>query len=104
MRISFKEDFGTEGPGGHFANVGIIRDVIQSHLMQVLSLFAMELPKSIAGPSAGNHVRDAKVAVLKAIRAVDPKDTVLGQYVSANGKPGFLDDDSIHSRDSAEFV
>jgi glucose-6-phosphate 1-dehydrogenase len=42
--ISFKEPFGTEGRGGYFDKYGIIRDVIQNHLLQVLSLVAMEPP------------------------------------------------------------
>lgn len=45
--ISFKEPFGTMGRGGYFDNSGIIRDVMQNHLMQILSLVAMEKPASI---------------------------------------------------------
>merc|ERR1712187_250809 len=104
VRITFKEPFGTEGRGGYFTKYGIIRDVIQNHLMQVLSLLAMEPPKSLVGPKAAAHVRDAKVAAVKAIRAIDPKDVVIGQYVSANGKPGYLDDDSINDKLEGQFV
>ncbi len=42
----FSENFGTEGRGGYFDQYGIIRDVIQNHLLQILSLFAMEPPVS----------------------------------------------------------
>merc|ERR1719399_2759195 len=63
--ITFKEDFGTEGRGGYFTNYGIIRDVIQNHLMQVLSILAMEPPPTLVGANAGNYIRDAKVKVLK---------------------------------------
>ena len=45
--ISFKEPFGTMGRGGYFDQSGIIRDVMQNHLMQILSLVAMEKPASI---------------------------------------------------------
>jgi glucose-6-phosphate 1-dehydrogenase len=45
--ISFKEPFGTMGRGGYFDQSGIIRDVMQNHLMQILSLVAMEKPASV---------------------------------------------------------
>ncbi len=44
VQISFKEPFGTEGRGGYFDEFGIIRDVMQNHLLQVLTLLAMERP------------------------------------------------------------
>lgn len=44
MQIIFSENFGTEGRGGYFDQYGIVRDVIQNHLLQILALFAMEPP------------------------------------------------------------
>ena len=44
LQVIFSENFGTEGRGGYFDQYGIIRDVIQNHLLQILSLFAMEPP------------------------------------------------------------
>ena len=44
VQVIFSENFGTEGRGGYFDQYGIIRDVIQNHLLQILSLFAMEPP------------------------------------------------------------
>ena len=55
--ITFKDPFGVRGAGAQFDQVGILRDVLQNHLLQVLSLVAMEQPAS----SAADHVRDAKV-------------------------------------------
>lgn len=49
VTITFKEDFGTEGRGGYFDNYGIIRDIMQNHLMQVLTLVAMEPPVTVSG-------------------------------------------------------
>ena len=43
-QVIFSENFGTEGRGGYFDQYGIIRDVIQNHLLQILALFAMEPP------------------------------------------------------------
>lgn len=45
--ITFKEPFGTQGRGGYFDEFGIIRDVMQNHLLQILSLVAMEKPATI---------------------------------------------------------
>jgi len=91
VQISFKEPFGTEGRGGYFDEFGIIRDVLQNHLLQVLTIIAMERPVSFAA----EDIRDEKVKVLRAIPPVTPDDTLLGQFVAADGKPGYLDDDTV---------
>lgn len=96
VQITFKEPFGTEGRGGYFDNIGIIRDVMQNHLMQVLSITAMERPVSLAP----EDIRDEKVKVLKCIDPVKIDNALLGQYSAANGKPGYLEDDSIQNKDS----
>lgn len=62
--LTFKETIGTEGRGGYFDQFGIIRDVIQNHLLQVFSLVAMEAPVKCIGPESGEKVRDAKVQLL----------------------------------------
>jgi glucose-6-phosphate 1-dehydrogenase len=94
VRISLKENFGTTGRGGYFTKYGIIRDVIQNHLLQMLTLIAMEKPSNIGG-----SIRDAKVAVLNAMQDFDPNEVILGQFTEGNGNPGFLDDDSIAASD-----
>lgn len=57
VQITFKEPFGTEGRGGYFNEFGIIRDVMQNHLLQVLTLVAMERPISFSA----EDIRDEKV-------------------------------------------
>jgi glucose-6-phosphate 1-dehydrogenase len=57
-----------------FVVKGIIRDVMQNHLLQVLSLVAMERPLS----TNPEHIRDEKVKVLKSMQPIDPNDCVLG--------------------------
>lgn len=93
VQISFKEAFGTEGRGGYFDLIGIVRDVMQNHLLQVLTLLTMERPVSF-DPEA---VRDEKVKVLKAFSELDHNDVLLGQYgKSEDGtKPGYLDDETV---------
>ncbi|KAJ6613424.1 glucose-6-P dehydrogenase [Mycena sp. CBHHK59/15] len=91
VQITFKEPFGTEGRGGYFDEFGMIRDVLQNHLLQVLSILTMERPVSFSA----EDIRDEKVKVLRSIPPIAREDTLLGQYVSANGKPGYLDDDTV---------
>lgn len=93
VQISFKEPFGTEGRGGYFDSIGIIRDVMQNHLLQVLSLIAMERPVSLSP----EDIRDEKVKVLKAIPPIVKENAVLGQYdKSEDGtKPSYLDDKTV---------
>jgi len=91
VQITFKEPFGTEGRGGYFDEFGIIRDVCQNHLLQTLSLLTMERPVSFSS----EDVRDEKVKVLRCIPSIAREDTLLGQYVGADGKPGYLEDDTV---------
>ncbi|KAJ6539365.1 glucose-6-P dehydrogenase [Mycena capillaripes] len=91
VQITFKEPFGTEGRGGYFDSSGIIRDVLQNHLLQVLSILTMERPVSFSA----EDIRDEKVKVLRSIPPITREDTLLGQYVGADGKPGYLEDDTV---------
>lgn len=93
VQITFKEDIGTAGRGGYFDEFGIIRDVMQNHLMQLLTLVAMERPVSLDA----EDVRDEKVKVLRCIKPITLEDTVLGQYTaSPDGKiVGYLDDKTV---------
>ncbi|XP_050332683.1 glucose-6-phosphate 1-dehydrogenase isoform X1 [Bactrocera neohumeralis] len=98
--ITFKEPFGTQGRGGYFDEFGIIRDVMQNHLLQILSLVAMEKPTSCQP----DDIRDEKVKVLKSIPALTLDDMVLGQYVGnpegeGEAREGYLDDPTV-SNDS----
>jgi glucose-6-phosphate 1-dehydrogenase len=97
VQISFKEDFGTLGRGGYFDNYGIIRDILQNHLMQVLALVAMEEPSQVFGPEAGSAIRDAKVNVIKKIKPIDINQVVVGQYAAdPNGtEPAYVDDPTV---------
>jgi len=88
--ITFKEDIGTEGRGGYFDEFGIIRDVMQNHLLQILALVAMEPPTTMGA----KDVRDEKVKVLLATNSILQEETVIGQYGrdSTGKKPSYLDD------------
>ncbi|CED83429.1 glucose-6-phosphate 1-dehydrogenase [Phaffia rhodozyma] len=91
VQITFKEDIGTEGRGGYFDEFGIIRDIQQNHLLQALSVLTMERPVSFSA----EDIRDEKVKVLRAVPPIKKEDVLLGQYVGADGKPGYLEDDTV---------
>jgi len=65
-----------QGRGGYFDNIGIIRDVMQNHLLQVLSVVAMEPPLQVSGGD-GNSFRDEKVKVLRCTVPLKLEDTVV---------------------------
>ncbi|KIZ02380.1 glucose-6-phosphate 1-dehydrogenase [Monoraphidium neglectum] len=91
VQISFKEDFGTQGRGGYFDSYGIIRDVIQNHLTQLLAVVGMEQPVS----SHPDDIRDEKCKVLRCINPVRKEDCILGQYTAGAGEPGYLEDETV---------
>ena len=76
VQVTMAEAFGVEGRGAFYEEVGAIRDVVQNHMLQVVSLLAMEPPIGVS-PDA---LRDEKVKVFHAMRPVDPAEVVLGQY------------------------
>lgn len=85
VEITMAESFGVEGRGSFYDEVGAIRDVVQNHLLQLVSLVAMEPPVS----ADAEALRDEKVKVLKAIAPVSKEDLVRGQY------RGYTDEDGV---------
>lgn len=88
VRIQWAEPIGVGQRGGYFDGFGIIRDVMQNHLLQILALLAMERPVVYSSTA----VRDAKVALLKAVAPVTLDQLVTGQYgASASGhQPAYV--------------
>src|SRR5690606_27002024 len=76
VQVTMAESFGVNGCGKFYEEVGVIRDVVQNHLLQVLTYLAMESP--VAGYREG--VRAEQVKVLRALRPLEPKDVIYGQY------------------------
>ena len=95
VQIVFSEPFGTDGRGGYFDNYGIIRDIMQNHLLQIVALFAMEPPVSLSA----EDVRNEKVKVLRSMQNLSIDDVVIGQYksrtVGGRHYPGYLDDPTV---------
>ncbi len=78
MQITVAESIGIEDRGAFYEETGALRDIVQNHVLQVLSLLAMEPPSSLA-PEA---IRDEKAKVMMAMRPLDPARTVRGQYAA----------------------
>ena len=95
IQITMAENFGIEGRGKFYDGVGATRDVLQNHILQVLTMLTMEPPISIGSEDMQNE----KIKVLSAIRDIKPEDVIRGQYV------GYLDEDGVaeHS-DTETFV
>lgn len=73
IQIILDEDFGIEERGPFYDTYGAIRDMVQNHMLQLLALTTMEMPKSLSG----EHIRDKKTELLKKVQI---KKTIIGQY------------------------
>ena len=93
VQITMSETIGVEGRGSFYDGVGAIRDVLQNHLLQVLSLVAMEPP---VGPES-SFLQDEKAKVFAAMRPIDPAAMVRGQYVGYRDEPGVAADSTVET-------
>ncbi len=105
VQITVAEEIGVEGRGNFFDEVGTLRDVIQNHAMQLLSLLTMEPPASLDAEA----IRNERVKVLRAVQRVDPSAVVRAQYdsgrLAAESVPGFRDEAGVRrGSDTETFV
>jgi glucose-6-phosphate 1-dehydrogenase len=100
VQITVAETVGVETRAGYYETAGVIRDVFQNHMLQLLTLMAMEAPVAFTADS----VRDEKVKVLKALRPMTgnevARSTIRSQYVSGeiDGKrvPSYRDEPGVN--------
>jgi len=88
VQITMAETLDLQGRGSFYDGVGTVRDVVQNHLMQVLSNIAMEPPPGIAL----ENLRDERVKVLKSVAPLRPEDVVRGQFAGYHDVPGVKPD------------
>ena len=92
VQITAAETVGTPGRRGYYDHAGALRDMVQNHLLQLLTLTAMEPPAR----NDREAIRDEKVKVLQSLRPIvggeADRFTVRGQYVQADGMSGYLDE------------
>jgi glucose-6-phosphate 1-dehydrogenase len=106
VQITVSEKIGVGDRGGYYEEAGALRDMVQNHMLQVLSLVTMEPPVSLAAES----VRDEKVKLLKSIRALTPEDVarqvVRGQYfagiVNGEARPGYRQEPKVQPNSNVE--
>jgi glucose-6-phosphate 1-dehydrogenase len=103
VQITVAETVGLEGRVGFYDEAGALRDMVQNHMLQLLSLVAMEPPASYDATA----VRDEKVKVLRSLRLIAPGETVTGQYragaIAGEAVPGY-DDELGKDSDTETFV
>jgi glucose-6-phosphate 1-dehydrogenase len=84
VQITMAENFGVKGRGKFYEETGVIRDVIQNHLLQIVSYLAMEAPSSTY-PEA---IRDEQAKVLRTVRPMSVDNMVRGQFIGYRDEPG----------------
>jgi glucose-6-phosphate 1-dehydrogenase len=92
VQVTMSETFGVDGRGQFYDNVGVLRDVVQNHLLEVVTLLAMEPPID-ASPTS---LCDERVKVMRAIRSLTPHDIVRGQYT------GYLEEEGVDAASTTE--
>ena len=93
VRVTWTENLSLRGRAGYFDQYGIIRDVMQNHLLQMVALVAMEQPVSLHS----TYVRDEKVKALRSVAPLTLDDIVVGQYgrgtLGGQEQTGYLEED-----------
>ncbi len=106
IQITVSENIGVGSRGGYFEEAGTMRDMMQNHLLQVLSLVAMEPPSSLDA----EDIRNEKVKLLKSIRPMTPeavaKQVVRGQYfagsVNGENRGGYRQEEKVAPESNIE--
>jgi glucose-6-phosphate 1-dehydrogenase len=92
VTVNMTEDFGIEGRGKFYDEVGTLRDVVQNHLLQIVALLAMEPPVS----DDADAMADEVVKVFRSMKPLDPTKVWRGQY------DGYLDEDGVKPESDTE--
>jgi len=106
VQITVSETVGVENRGGYFDKSGVIRDMFANHMLQLLTLTAMEAPYAFNAYS----VRDEKMKVLRSLRSLNSEDvlhnTIRGQYRNSIQEDkkikGYLEEEQVHSDSTTE--
>ncbi len=99
VQITVAEDIGVEDRGVFYEQTGAIRDMVSTHLFQVMTFLAMEPPVSFEP----DRLRDETVKVLRATMVCDPDRTVRGQYRGYRDEPGVSDESTVETYAALEL-
>ena len=95
VMITVAEELGVEERAGYYESAGALRDMVQSHLTQLMTLVAMEVPAAMDADS----IRSEKLKVLRSVRPLAPTDAVLGQYepgeINGTDAPGYREEPGV---------
>jgi glucose-6-phosphate 1-dehydrogenase len=91
VQITMAEKFGVEGRGKFYEEVGVVRDVIQNHLLQIVSYLAMEAPSS----TYAEAIHDEQAQILRNVRPLAADNTVLGQFKGYRKEAGVAPDSRV---------
>lgn len=102
VEITVAEELGVEQRAGYYEHAGALRDMVQSHLTQLLALVAMEVPTAFEA----NAIREEKVKALRSIAPIKLIDAVFGQYAAGrvDGKavPGYREEPGVSPTSTTE--
>ncbi|HUY80892.1 MAG TPA: glucose-6-phosphate dehydrogenase [Acidobacteriaceae bacterium] len=93
VQITMAEQFGIQGRGAFYDSVGALRDVVQNHLMQLVSNIAMEPPPC---PDV-ESIRDERAKVLRSTLSIAPEDILLGQFEGYHDEPGVKAESTVET-------
>ncbi|CAN5309111.1 glucose-6-phosphate dehydrogenase [soil metagenome] len=93
VQITMAEDFGVDGRGGFYDEVGAIRDVVQNHLLQIVALLAMDPP---VGRDA-ESMHHERLRIFRSMRPLQPKDVVRGQFEGYRDEKGVAADSTVET-------
>jgi glucose-6-phosphate 1-dehydrogenase len=93
VQITMAEDFGVQGRGNFYESTGCLRDVVENHLFQIVSLLAMEPPAGMDYEA----LRDEKVKVFRTTRPLTPEDLVRGQFAGYRDEPGVASESDVET-------
>jgi glucose-6-phosphate 1-dehydrogenase len=93
VQITMAEEFGVQGRGGFYEEVGAIRDVVQNHLLQVSALLAMDAPVG----HTSQAMQAEKLRLFRAMRPLDPKEVVRGQFRGYRDEKGVAKDSQVET-------
>lgn len=102
IQITVAEDLGVETRGRYYDNYGALRDMIQNHLLQLLTLVAMDCPQTFTA----TDIKSEKVKILKAIKMMSKSDMknkiIFGQYVQNSNDKDYIDEDGVDKNSRTE--
>lgn len=99
VQITMAEKFGVAGRGKFYEEAGVIRDVIQNHLLQVVGFLAMEPPSA----SYAEAIRDEQAKVMRSIRPLSPDALVLGQFEGYRNEEGVAKESRVPTYAAVEL-